>query len=329
MAALRSRPRHTRRRGGRPRTLVVPASALVLVLVAAACGGSDSSSGTKTVALSSWKKQVNSLCAAARKDVDAIDQPSDTTDYAVLESSGIAVKKRVNEFIDDVDTLGPPDARAKQATAFVDQWRAYTGDFDGLVAAAKAENQADVEAATTKLQAANEKKDELAKGLGLDECWKDASPTTGDTTGDTLSKNPTSTTTSTTVADAASGNLAPAAWSAEVDAACTRLTEKYQSIGQANPQTVEEAQKVANDLNSFATEIVAEWDRIGPPAGETAPAQELYDLFVQFKQVATEFQNAVAASDSTKLDQITAQIDQLTGQITPLAQSLNVPACGA
>ena len=315
------------------RAVAATACAVAVALAAVACGGSSDSSAARTMSLSSWTQKVNALCAEARKDVDAVPSPADTTDYPVLQESGIAVKRRINQFIDDVDKLGAPDEQAKQAAAFMDQWRTYTGDFDALVAAAKAEDPAKVESAGTALQAASKKKDAQAKALGLKDCWKDDNATagsTGDTTGDTLSKNPTSTTEPDTSAGSASGGtLAPAQWSAEVNAACTTLTQKYQSIGQANPQTPEEAQQVANDLNSFATELVAEWDRIGPPDGETTQAQQLYDLFVQFKQTATDFQNAVAAQDSAKLDSITTQIDGLTGQITPLANSLDIPACGS
>jgi hypothetical protein len=314
------------------RAVAATACAVAVAVAAVACGGSDSSAG-KTVSLSSWKQKVNALCADARKDVDAIPAPADNTDYQVLQESGVAVKKRINDFIDDVDKLGAPEEQAKQAAAFTDQWRDYTGAFDALVAAAKGEDPAKVESAGAKLQAAKEKKDAKAKALGLKDCWKDtgAGDTTDDTTGDTLSKNPTSTTVPDTTAGggAAGGNLAAAEWSAEVNAACTTLTEKYQSIGQADPQTLEEAQQVANDLNSFATELVAEWDRIGPPDGEATQAQQLYDLFVQFKETATEFQNAVAAQDSARLSSISTQIDGLTGQITPLANSLNIPACGS
>jgi hypothetical protein len=314
------------------RAVAATACAVAVALAAVACGGSDSSSAT-TVSLSSWKQKVNALCAEARKDVDAVPTPTDTTDYAGLQESGIAVKKRVNKFIDDVGKLGEPDQQAEQAAAFMNQWRTYTGDFDTLVAAAKAEDPARVESAGTALQAAKKKKDAQARALGLKDCFKDDSApagSAGGTTGDTLSKNPTSTTEPATSGGSASGgNLAPAQWSAEVNAACTTLTTKYQSIGQANPQNLAEAQQVANDLNSFATELVAEWDRIGPPDGETTQAQQLYDLFVQFKQTATDFQNAVAAQDSAQLDSITTRIDGLTAQITPLAKALDIPACGS
>jgi hypothetical protein len=320
---------------------IVPAAVLALVLAAAGCGGSDSSSDGDAVSFSSWKKQVNSLCATARKDVDEIDTPEDTTDFAGWQSGGIAVKKRVNTFIDQVDKVGTPSTQSAKAKAFTDQWRAYTADFDGLVAAAKQEDADKVEAALTKLQEANDKKDELAKGLGLDECYRDdsddsAADDTSDTTGDTLSKNPTSTTTTPaddTADESAGGSTAdrlpPSEWSAEINAACTALSEKYTSLSNADPKTVEEAQAVAKDLSAFASDLVSEWNRIGPPAGDTAKAQQLYDLFVQFEGIATRFQDAVTAADTASIESITTELDQVTGQMAPLATELGVPACGS
>lgn len=298
-----------------------------VAMTASACGGSSEDSSkdakdTRTVSFDTWQEQVNDLCNAAREEVRGYDSPSSEEDYVGLEELAVKTKKRTNTFIDDVEAVGTPDEQAKEAAQFLDQFRSYVSDFSPLVTAAKAEDADAVEAAIADLDETNAKKDATAKKLGLDQCYSEDD--TDSTTEDTLSDDPTTTTT-----EVVAGNLAFEEWSAETDAACARLTEKYAGIGETTPQSMEEAQALADDLNAFATELVAEWDRIGPPDGDTTQAQALYDLYVQFKDATDTFRNAVAAGDTAALDAASTEIDTITQQITPLAEELNVPTCGA
>ena len=310
----------------RPHLLRLALVALAAVaMTASACGGSSEDSSkdsedTKTVSFDTWQEKVNDLCNAAREEVRGYDSPSSEDDYAGLEELAVKTKKRTNTFIDDVEAVGTPDEQAKEAALFVDQFRSYVSDFSPLVTAAKAEDADGVEAAIADLDDTNAKKDATAKKLGLDQCYSEDDSTTEDT----LSDDPTTTTT-----EVVAGNLAFEEWSAETDAACARLTEKYAGIGETTPQSMEEAQALADDLNAFATELVAEWDRIGPPDGDATQAQALYDLYVQFQDATDTFRNAVASGDTAALDAASTEIDSITQQITPLAEELDVPTCGA
>jgi hypothetical protein len=305
--------------------LLATTTLVAVALVLGACGGGDDSASTTTVeriSLSDWTDEVNTLCNEAQDRIDQLEEPAGPDDFEVIASSGSDIVDEAEAFVGDVEALGSPDESAVDAKKFVNLYTTYATQLQAVVDAAEDEDEAGVEDALSELDANVTERDELADELGLTECVS----TEDDATEDTLAEQDDTTT---TVEDgSASGNLAPAEWASEIDAACLRLSEKYGSIGSSDPTTPEEVTALANDLNAFATEVVGEFDRIGPPEGDTTQAQALYDQFVALQESTTALANAAATQDVAATEAAVAGLDAAGQAINPLATELGVDSCG-
>lgn len=295
----------------RSRLLLAPALAATLLL--AACGGDDEATTTTTaaaadeIAFAEWTDEVNQLCRAADKEVEDLPEPEDEDDYAGLEDLAVETRRISREFIGDVSALGTPDRNADDAAAFLGTYEDLDAVFVDLRAAAADEDDDAINDAIAEGDEINATKNELAESLGLDDCWE---PEEGaDDGGD---------------ADEA----ALAEWQTETNDACAALNPQYNAINEMEPTDLASLRAYATGLNAFMTSTVAEFDRIGPPPGDTATAQELYDLLSDMQAAAQSIVDGVDAEDLDAATAAAEEFDALGEELNPVADELGVPNCG-
>lgn len=302
----------------RRRTALLPAALIALAALAlGACGGEEESSETTAaISLADWTDEVNTLCNEAQDTIDQLDEPSGSDDFTVIVASGSEIIDIATTFVGDVEALGSPAESAATAKELVQVYEDYTAGLEDVVAAAESEDEAAVDEALAGLDDTVSQRDELADELGLTECVSSEDTATDDTATDD------------TAIDDTGSNLPADEWALEIDAACSDLTTKYEGIGETQPQTEAELQQLANDVNAFAGEIVAAFDEIGPPAGDTTQAQALYDQFLALQETTTALADAAATQDAAAAQAAATELETIGAEINPLASELGVPSCG-
>jgi hypothetical protein len=137
----------------------------VLVLLATACGGGGGSSAR--LSKEDFQSQANTICAKYQKQLDALGTPESLDEIPDLVDQALVI---LNKEVDEISELNPPEelqADFDKMIAASDRTKAAADD---LSAAAKEGDQAAVQKALEKGNAASSEADQLAGTLGLDSC---------------------------------------------------------------------------------------------------------------------------------------------------------------
>ena len=135
--------------------------ALGAAFVLAACGGEDRLSREE------FQKQGNAICAKYDKQIDAVATPS-----SIEEVSGYVDKvvPLVEKEISEMKALKPPEEDQESFDRMIAKGEETKEAGEELGAAAEKRDEAAVQRALQKGQAAGNESDRLAGELGLDDC---------------------------------------------------------------------------------------------------------------------------------------------------------------
>ncbi len=136
----------------------------VFVLLATACGGGDSSG---RLSKEEFQGQANAICAKYQKQINAIGNPTSLEEIPDLVDQ---ILELLNKEIDEVSALNPPEELQGQFDAMLAAADDTKQAADDLSEAAKAGDAAAVQDALDAGNAASDKADQLATGLGLESC---------------------------------------------------------------------------------------------------------------------------------------------------------------
>jgi hypothetical protein len=150
--------------------LLAPALALTALGVAA-CGSDDDSSETESGALSQseFESQANDLCSKAATNREAVgfDPNAPGPQQAEQLAEIIDIDEKL---LADVDQLVPPESEQDTVTQLLDQWRRRIDAEEQLRTATAGGDTAQASELESEIQQADRAADQIAGGLGLDEC---------------------------------------------------------------------------------------------------------------------------------------------------------------
>ena len=136
----------------------------VLFLLATGCGGGGSSA---RLSEEEFQSQANAICAKYQEQIKAIGNPTSLQEIPDLVDQILEI---LNKEIDEVSALNPPEELQGQFDAMLAAADDTKKAADDLSAAAKSGDAAAVQDALEAGNAASDKADQLATGLGLDSC---------------------------------------------------------------------------------------------------------------------------------------------------------------
>ena len=144
---------------------------MTVALGAAGCGSDGDSSETEVGALSKseFAEQANDLCSKAATDRQSVALDPNASGPVQAEQLGeiIAIDEKL---LADVDQLVPPESEQDTVTQLLDQWRKRTDLEQQLRTATADDNAAEVSALDTQIQQVDTDANQIAGGLGLDDC---------------------------------------------------------------------------------------------------------------------------------------------------------------
>ena len=158
----------------RTRTAALLAPMLMVVaLGVAACGSDDDSTDTEVGALSksAFAEQANDLCSKAATDRQsvAVDPNASGPEQAEQLADIIDIDEKQ---LTDVDQLVPPESEQDTVTQLLDQWRKRIDLEKQLRTATADDDTTQVSALDTQIQQVDTDGNQIADGLGLDDCTR-------------------------------------------------------------------------------------------------------------------------------------------------------------
>jgi len=159
------------------RTLTMLMAPLLVVMAfgAAACGSDDDSSNTEVGALSKseFAAQANDLCSKAANNRESVVSEIDPN------APGPEQAEQLAEIIDidqkqlaDVDQLVPPESEQDTVTQLLDEWRKRVDLEEQLRTATANDDATEVSALDTEIEQVDTDANQIADGLGLDDCTR-------------------------------------------------------------------------------------------------------------------------------------------------------------
>ena len=151
--------------------------ALTAVLVAvaigaAACGDGDESE-VGALSESEFAKQANELCAKSASDREAVLADIDPSQSGAEQAEQLSNIIDIDEkLLADVDELVPPQSEQDTVTKLLDQWRDRINLEDQLRTATADDDVAQVSQLDTQVQQVDDQANQIADGLGLDDCTR-------------------------------------------------------------------------------------------------------------------------------------------------------------
>lgn len=148
---------------------------VAMALAAAACGSGDDSSETQVGALSKseFAEQANDLCAKAATDRESIVSAIDPNAPGPQQAEQLAEIIDVDQKqLADVDQLVPSDSEQDTVTQLLDQWRKRINLEEQLRTATANDDATEVSALDTEIQQVDTDANQIADGLGLDDCTR-------------------------------------------------------------------------------------------------------------------------------------------------------------
>lgn len=142
---------------------------------AAACGGDDSGDETEVGALSKseFTEQANDLCSKAASDRESVLAEIDPSESGAEQAEQLADLIDIDEkLLANVDDLVPPESEQQTVTRLLDQWRDRV-DLEKQLRTATADDDASqVSALDSQIQQVDTQANQIADGLGLDDCTR-------------------------------------------------------------------------------------------------------------------------------------------------------------
>lgn len=117
-------------------------------------------------------------------------------------------------------------------------------------------------------------------------------------------------------------------WAAALEAECAALNRDYAELETADPANRDEATAYAQQVAAFADELAAAVDADGAPAAAAEDAADLEGLVEELADAADALAVAADAGDVAAAESATDELDRVGAAINPVAERLDVPACG-
>jgi hypothetical protein len=137
----------------------------LLFLLAAGCGGGGG--GGDRLSKEEFQSQANAICAKYQEQIKAVGNPTSLEEIPDLVDKILVI---LNKELDEVSALNPPEELQGRFDAMLAAADDTKQAADDLSAAAQSGDAAAVQDALEAGNAASDKADQLAVGLGLDSC---------------------------------------------------------------------------------------------------------------------------------------------------------------
>lgn len=146
------------------RALVFVVLLLAAVLLAASCGKSRNKAYAGSTA--DYAAALDQICGPAQAKLQQLGPHS----LQEIVTQGPKIKSIVQDAVDRIDDLQPPDEVKSAADDFVSTSKEQISKYDDIVAAAKKGDTAKVQEIGAELNALSAKNDQDARTIGADKC---------------------------------------------------------------------------------------------------------------------------------------------------------------
>lgn len=117
-------------------------------------------------------------------------------------------------------------------------------------------------------------------------------------------------------------------WATALEAECAALNRDYAELEAADPANRDEATAYAQQVAAFADELARAVDADGAPEAAAEDAADLEGLVEELADAADALAAAADAGDAAAAESATDELDRVGAAINPVAERLDVPACG-
>ncbi len=113
---------------------------------------------------------------------------------------------------------------------------------------------------------------------------------------------------------------------AQADAICKEANEKLDALGE--PASFEEVASLAGDAIAIQEDAIAQLRALEPPAEDEATLNEAYALLDRQVEVGRQIQEAAAAGDAAKIEELVAEIEPIDEEADQIAADYGLEECG-